>query len=270
MCIRDRYTDAVKLFEDNNVGWAWWAMKKIGSVNSPYRIVVNDGYQKILNYWKDEGDKPTEQEAYDAMMKLADNALSENCIYRKGISDALLRQPHTDETIPYKKRQEIPGLVYLSDYDLGKNNHAYYDNDVATYHQSSGSFTAWNRGWRYRNDGVDIEDNNDNLNSNGYHLGFVEKGEWTKYSVKVNSSGQYRVKIRHASEESGGKIYLSLNDQNISSVYNTNSTGSWFSFITSTIGDVILNEGSHSLKLHFNDNTPLNIGSLFNSLILKS
>ena len=165
------YTDAVKLFEDNNVGWAWWAMKKIGSVNSPYRIVVNDGYQKILNYWKDEGDKPTEQEAYDAMMKLADNALSENCIYRKGISDALLRQPHTDETIPYKKRQEIPGLVYLSDYDLGKNNHAYYDNDVATYHQSSGSFTAWNRGWRYRNDGVDIEDNNDNLNSNGYHLG---------------------------------------------------------------------------------------------------
>ena len=256
------YTDAVKLFEDNNVGWAWWAMKKIGSVNSPYRIVVNDGYQKILNYWKDEGDKPTEQEAYDAMMKLADNALSENCIYRKGISDALLRQPHTDETIPYKKRQEIPGLVYLSDYDLGKNNHAYYDNDVATYHQSSGSFTAWNRGWRYRNDGVDIEDNNDNLNSNGYHLGFVEKGEWTKYSVKVNSSGQYRVKIRHASEESGGKIYLSLNDQNISSVYNTNSTGSWFSFITSTIGDVILNEGNHSLKLHFNDNTPLNIGSL--------
>ena len=256
------YTDAVKLFEDNNVGWAWWAMKKIGSVNSPYRILVNEGYQKILNYWKDEGDKPSEQEAYDAMMKLADNALSENCIYRKGISDALLRQPHTDETIPFKKRQEIPGLVYLSDYDLGKNNHAYYDNDVATYHQSSGSFTAWNRGWRYRNDGVDIEDNNDNLNSNGYHLGFVEKGEWTKYSVKVNSSGQYRVKIRHASEESGGKLYLSLNDQNISSIYNTNSTGSWFSFITSTIGDVILNEGSHSLKLHFNDDTPLNIGSL--------
>ena len=25
------YTDAVKLFEDNNIGWAWWAMKKIGS-----------------------------------------------------------------------------------------------------------------------------------------------------------------------------------------------------------------------------------------------
>ena len=256
------YTDAVSLFENNNVGWAWWAMKKIGSVNSPYRIVVNDGYQKILNYWKDEGDKPTEQEAYDAMMKLADNALSENCLYRKGISDALLRQPHTNATLPFKERQVIPGVVYLSDYDLGKNNYAYYDKDVATYHQSSGSFVAWNRGWRYRNDGVDIEDNNDNTNSNGYHLGFVDKGEWTKYSVKINSSGIYRVRVRHASEQTGGQLYLSLNDQNATPILTTNSSGSWFSFINTAIDGVILEEGEHSLKVHFNSAVPLNIISL--------
>jgi len=257
------YTDAVTLFEDNNVGWAWWAMKKIGSVNSPYRIRVNDGYQKILNYWKDGGDKPSEQETYDAMMKLADNALSENCIYRKGISDALIRQPHTNNTIPFKKRQDIPGVVFLSDYDLGKNNHAYYDNDIATYHQSSGSFTAWNRGWKYRNDGVDIEDNSDNTNSNGYHIGFVEKGEWTKYSVKINSSGVYRVRVRHASEQSGGQLYLSLNDQNASPILTTNSSGSWFSFINTAIDGVVLEEGEHSLKVHFNSDTPVNISSLY-------
>ena len=256
------YTDAVSLFENNNVGWAWWAMKKIGSVNSPYRIVVNDGYQKILNYWKDEGDKPTEQEAYDAMMKLADNALSENCLYRKGISDALLRQPHTNATLPFKERQVIPGVVYLSDYDLGKNNYAYYDKDVATYHQSSGSFVAWNRGWRYRNDGVDIEDNNDNTNSNGYHLGFVDKGEWAKYSVKINSSGIYRVRVRHASEQTGGQLYLSLNDQNATPILTTNSSGSWFSFINTAIDGVILEEGEHSLKVHFNSAVPVNIISL--------
>ena len=256
------YTDAVSLFENNNVGWAWWAMKKIGSVNSPYRIVVNDGYQKILNYWKDEGDKPTEQEAYDAMMKLADNALSENCLYRKGISDALLRQPHTNATLPFKERKVIPGVVYLSDYDLGKNNYAYYDKDVATYHQSSGSFVAWNRGWRYRNDGVDIEDNNDNTNSNGYHLGFVDKGEWTKYSVKINSSGIYRVRVRHASEQTGGQLYLSLNDQNATPILTTNSSGSWFSFINTAIDGVILEEGEHSLKVHFNSAVPVNIISL--------
>ena len=257
------YTDAVTLFEDNNVGWAWWAMKKIGSVNSPYRIRVNDGYQKILNYWKDGGDKPSEQETYDAMMKLADNALSENCIYRKGISDALIRQPHTNNTIPFKKRQDIPGVVFLSDYDLGKNNHAYYDNDIATYHQSSGSFTAWNRGWKYRNDGVDIEDNSDNTNSNGYHIGFVEKGEWTKYSININSSGVYRVRVRHASEQSGGQLYLSLNDQNASPILTTNSSGSWFSFINTAIDGVILEEGEHSIKVHFNSDVPVNISSLY-------
>ena len=257
------YTDAVTLFEDNNVGWAWWAMKKIGSVNSPYRIRVNDGYQKILNYWKDGGDKPSEQETYDAMMKLADNALSENCIYRKGISDALIRQPHTNNTIPFKKRQDIPGVVFLSDYDLGKNNHAYYDNDIATYHQSSGSFTAWNRGWKYRNDGVDIEDNSDNTNSNGYHIGFVEKGEWTKYSININSSGVYRVRVRHASEQSGGQLYLSLNDQNASPILTTNSSGSWFSFINTAIDGVILEEGEHSIKVHFNSDVPINISSLY-------
>jgi len=256
------YTDAVSLFENNNVGWAWWAMKKIGSVNSPYRIVVNDGYQKILNYWKDEGDKPTEQEAYDAMMKLADNSLSENCLYRKGISDALLRQPHTNATLPFKERQVIPGVIYLSDYDLGKNNYAYYDKDVATYHQSSGSFVAWNRGWRYRNDGVDIEDNNDNTNSNGYHLGFVDKGEWTKYSVRINSSGIYRVRVRHASEQTGAQLYLSLNDQNATPILTTNSSGSWFSFINTAIDGVILEEGEHSLKVHFNSAVPVNIISL--------
>ena len=256
------YTDAVTLFEDNNVGWAWWAMKKIGSVNSPYRIRVNDGYQKILDYWKDGGDKPSEQETYDAMMKLADNALSENCIFRKDISDALIRQPHTNTTIPFKKRQEIPGVVFLSDYDLGKNNHAYYDNDIATYHQSSGSFTAWNRGWKYRNDGVDIEDNNDNTNSNGYHIGFIEEGEWIKYSVKINSSGVYRIRARHASEQTGGQLYLSLNDQNATPVLTINSSGSWFSFINTGIDGIVLEEGEHSLKVHFNSSVPFNISSL--------
>ena len=62
-----------------------------------------------------------------------------------------------------------------------------------------------------------------------------DKGEWTKYTVRVNSSGIYRIRVRHASEQNGGKLYLSLNDQNVSSILTTNSSGSWFSFITSTI-----------------------------------
>ena len=148
------YTKSIELYHNNNIGWNWWAMKKVGDIDSPYSIKMNDGYQSILNYWKGEANKPSEADAYEAMMKLADDALSENCLYRKGIIDALLRQPYTDEAIPFKEAQKIPGIIYLSDYDLGKNNIAYYDVDVM---YEGGDFQAWNAGWQYRNDGVDIQ-----------------------------------------------------------------------------------------------------------------
>ena len=218
------YTDAVHLFESNNVGWAWWAIKKLGDIDSAFSVIKNPGYQEIINYWKGEGDKPSEDDAFAAMMKLADNLLIKNCLYRKGIKDALLRQPHTNETIPYNKAQEIPGMVYLSDYDLGKSGFAYYDLDSADYNLSTGSFQAWNRGWRYRNDGVDIETNNDSK-SNGYHIGFVGKGEWIKYTVNVKEAGLYRADFRHASAADGARFYLSNSDQNLTSVLSTNSTG---------------------------------------------
>ena len=48
----------------------------------------------------------------------------------------------------------------------------------------------------------------------------------------------------------------------MSSILTTNSSGSWFSFITTTIEGVIMEEGNHSLKLHFDDDTPVNISSL--------
>ena len=101
------------------------------------------------------------------------------------------------------------------------------------------------------------------IRDSGYHIGFVEKGEWTKYSININSSGVYRVRVRHASEQSGGQLYLSLNDQNASPILTTNSSGSWFSFINTAIDGVILEEGEHSIKVHFNSDVPVNISSLY-------
>ena len=75
----------------------------------------------------------------------------------------MFRQTTTDEVIPYSKKQTIPGRIDLSDYDLGKNNFAYYDTSVSD-NRENGEFSAWNAGWRYRNDGVDIEENNEDDN----------------------------------------------------------------------------------------------------------
>ncbi|GGE21534.1 carbohydrate-binding protein [Psychroflexus salis] len=257
------YTDAVRLFEDNNIGWAWWSFRKIGNVNSPYAIDINPGYQAILDYWQGNGPQPTPTEAFDAMMQLADNLLVENSKHRKDVPDALIRQVQTDETIPYHGSPSvIPGLIYFSDYDLGKLNHAYYDTVNATYHLSNGSFTAWNSGWSYRNDGVDIERNDDSVNSNGFHVGFVNQGEWMKYTVDIDQTAVYKAKVRLATEQSGGEFFLSLNDEEITTTQVVTATGGWTQFITYEIDDIILPQGEHSLKLHINNDTPVNLSSI--------
>jgi hypothetical protein len=256
------YTRFISLLEKNDVGWAWWTIKKVGDIDSPFSVKLNPGYQKILDYWKGEGEKPTEEETFNAMMKLAENLLIENCLYRKDIPDAMFRQTITDEVIPYSKKQSIPGRIDLSDYDLGKNNFAYYDTDVSD-NRDNGEFRAWNSGWSYRNDGVDIQENDDLQNSNGKHIGFTQKGEWISYSVKVFQTGAYKAIARIASEQTGGEFHLSLNGEDITATQSITGTGSWTTFKNhSDINDIILEEGEHVLKLHFDNDTPINISSI--------
>jgi endoglucanase len=257
------FTDAISLFENNNIGWAWWTMRKIGDIDSPYAVDINPGYQKILDYWKGQGSKPTSQETFDGMMQLCENLLVDNSRYRKDVPDACIRQVQTDETKPYHGTPfAIPGLVYMADFDLGKNKFAYYDTNVADYNLSTGEFQAWNSGWSYRNDGVDIEKNTDNTNSNGFHVGFVNNGEWMKYTVNINETAAYKANIRVASKENGGAFFLSMDDQEITTVQMVSSTGDWSTFTTIEVLDIILEEGEHSLKFHISNDTPFNISSI--------
>ena len=257
------FTDAITLFENNNIGWAWWTMRKIGDIDSPYAVDINPGYQKILDYWKGEGSKPTEQETFDGMMQLAENLLVENSRYRKDVPDAIIRQVQTDETKPYNDTPtEIPGVVYMADFDLGKNNFAYYDKDVADYNLSTGEYQAWNKGWSYRNDGVDIEKNEDEINSNGFHVGFVEKGEWLKYTIQVNESGTYKAQVRLATTENGGEFHLIIDDEAVTTTQKVNATGWWTDFEMHDISDVVLTEGAHELKVYFDNDTAFNVSSI--------
>ena len=257
------YTNFISLLEKKDIGWAWWTIKKVGDIDSPFSVDLNSGYQKVLDYWKGEGDKPTEEETYTAMMKLAEDLLIENCKYRKDIPDAMFRQTQTDLTKPYSTKQSIPGTIYLSDYDLGKNNFAYYDLDVADDRANGNGFQAWNSGWQYRNDGVDIETNNDNINSNGHHIGFVHKGEWIKYTINVKEEGAYKAIARYAAESDGGQFHLSINGEDITTTQTVSGTGGWYNFANhSEISNILLDKGEHSFKIHFDSETAFNVGSL--------
>lgn len=255
------FTDAIKLFEDKGIGWSWWPMKRIETIVGPYSIKFTSGYKRVLNYWKDGITKPTEEEAFDAMMELALNSNSMNCDYQKDVHDAMLRQVKTDDTKPFS-RHEIPGILFMSDFDLGRNGIAYYDTDEANYSLNTGEFQAWNSGWVYRNDAVDIESNSDNTNSNGFHIGFVDKGEWISYTVDITEPGAYKLMARVASEQTGGEFHLSVDDVGVTTTQSVTETGGWANFQYLEFENVVLTKGQSKLKFHIDNDGEFNISSI--------
>ena len=143
------FRDAVRLLEEHKIGWAWWPMKKIESIAGPLSVPKSPQYQALLDYWEGNAAKPSAANAKSALMNMALAHRMENCDYHKDVIDALFRQVYSDEAIPYRI-QEIPGVVYPSDFDMGVLNSAYYDTEVANYQVSTGSYTSWNNGWVYR------------------------------------------------------------------------------------------------------------------------
>lgn len=85
----DWYKNAVRLFESNNIGWAWWTIKKIGSDSGLMNVTRPAGYQSILDYWAGKGTKPAESEALATFMELAENMKIQNCKVNYGVLNAL-------------------------------------------------------------------------------------------------------------------------------------------------------------------------------------
>ncbi len=243
------FANAIRLMENNSIGWAWWPMKKVGSVVNPLTIERNDGYNTLLNYWKNGGTKPTVDFAQQALIQLAENLKIENNIYRKDVIDAMFRQVNDASTIPFAENN-VPGVIHLSDYDLGRYGKAYADNDSATYHVNTSTYTAWNSGWSYRNDGVDIEASSDgDANSNGFNVGWTQDGEWMQYTLTVDSSASYQVTLRYASSGTGAKVKLNLNGADITESLELSSTGGNQVWNNRIIDNVVLYKGTQRLRL---------------------
>ncbi|AOW19003.1 hypothetical protein LPB03_04965 [Polaribacter vadi] len=255
------YTEAINLFEDNNIGWSWWPWKRIATTVSPFSINSNPKYEAIINYWKGEAAKPSVLDAIDGLKQITDDLLVDNNKYYKDVVDACIRQPQDETHIPYKNHT-IPGVIYLSDYDLGTNGIAYNDIDYANYSLSTNEYKAWNSGWNYRNDGVDIQTNTDNTNSNGYHIGFTQKNEWLKYTVNVEETGFYNFKFRYATEQSGGKPKFFLDEVDFAGDVTLGSTGGWSNFVFQTVSNKYMEAGKHILKILVDGNASYNMSSI--------
>ena len=243
------FYDCVQLMEQNNIGWNWWTHKKIETTTSPYSAPISVHYQRVLDYWNGQAPKPTVEYATAALFQMADNLRLEKCEFRPDVLDALTRADFGARSTPYKAHR-LPGVIHCVDYDFGNVGVSYLDTDYQNTH-GLGSGDVWNRGWKYRNDGVDIEISDDAMGA-PYNVGYIETGEWLLFTVMVEDSGEYSLDFRVAATGSGGKLQLYLNNQPLTSTISVPNTGGWKNWRTvSTSENIAIPAGTHALKLVF-------------------
>jgi endoglucanase len=242
------FVELVELLKQQNIGWAWWPHKKIDSVVGPLSATLTPAYQTLLNYWSGSGSKPSADFAYNALLNQAKQLSISNCKFHKDVIDALIRQPNNEETISFGENL-IPGVIYGVNYDLGKPNYAYKDNVYKNISGSSGG-SVYNSGGQYRNDGVDIESCSD-VSTIGYNVGYIESGEWLKYTATCLQSGHYDIKLRVAGNTSEGRIKITIDGNTLSNLISVPATGGWQKWTTINAGELFLPAGDHSLTIQF-------------------
>lgn len=243
------FKEAISLVENNNIGWAFWPMKKIENIAGVTSVTKNTEYDVLLQYWKNGGDKPSVDFAKKTLMKMADNYKMENVTIKPDVIDAMFRQVQTNDTKLYKKHS-IPGKIFATEYDLGTIGHAYLDKDFVNYRVETGKFEEWNKGNSMRNDGVDILPCK-NTDSNGYQVSFIEDGEWLLFTTEVSKQKVFKVAIRYSSKNSEGKLYLETENGIKSKSIVLPATGSDDNWKTIILSDVNINSGTNKIKVVF-------------------
>ncbi len=143
---------------------------------------------------------------------------------------------------PFNGPHNIPGTIQIEDYDNGGEGVAYHDLD------------STNQGGQYRtNEGVDIEATGDT--EGGYDVGWIQAGEWLKYTVNVTQTGTYTLDLRVANTNSGGVMHMEVDGVNVTSNLSIPQTGGWQTWTTITSPSFSLSQGPHILKLSFDTNS---------------
>lgn|SRR5690606_19903990 len=238
------FTEAIALCEENGIGWAWWQNKKMG-INQPYEIPEPEGYRRLLDYWSGKGSKPSKEEAMKTLRSWLDNLRLKNNVLRRDVVDAMFRQVRSDDTRPFKNKKYSKGdVIQAVDFDLGKQGFAYFDTDTASYHFTPGMDTQGNRGWAYRNDGVDIKED-----TAGYHVFHIEDGEWLQYTVDVVSDDINRLLLHVADPEGGSTIRISINDVAVEELIQVPKTESEIEWTHIPVSIADLKQGENIIKV---------------------
>ena len=238
------FTNTIRMAEEQHIGWAWWQLKKMG-INNPLEIKNTPGYQAILDYWSGKAPAPSAEEAYRSLKEFVNNTRIENNIYHPDVTDAMFRQVRSAEAIPFKTHWiEDRSLIKAVDYDLGRNLSAYADADTASYHYTPGVNTQGNRGYAYRNDGVDIRKEGED-----YYVFQVEDNEWLQYTLNAGKGGTFDLQFTMAAdgENRSPKFDVLDNDKVIAAGVAVPGQG----WQTIPVRNLKFTKGLHRLKIVF-------------------
>jgi len=241
------FRDCIALVESNGIGWSWWPLKKISGINNPLTVNAPEGYETLLNYWGNGGEKPTKEFSIKVLSQLTENLKAQNCVYRKEVIDAMFRQINDSTTKAYAANS-VPGRIFAVHFDLGASGQAYYDKESERVDGQAG-LSGGNKSGVYRNDGVDIEMNTDSTDpACKYSVSSIEDGEWLKFTLDVKKKGNYAIQLRILPSTQASGLHLVFDNKiaaNTISIPAENAP-QWKSV---SVGKVILDKGKHTVKL---------------------
>ncbi len=239
------FREAIKLAEDNGIGWAWWQHKKMG-LNNPLEIKRPEGYDELLAYWSGKANKPSETSAWKVLQELLQNIKIEENIYHPDVVDAMIRQVQFNTAKPFKQHfiGKTGYRLNAVDYDMGPQQIAYYDTDTARYQYTPGVNTEGNKGYAYRNDGVDIQ-----KTENGYCIFNIEDNEWLQYTVTAEEAGEYSLIVFAAAEKTGSILTVAVADKRIKDELEIPVTIGMHQWQAVPAGNIYLHKGDNIIRL---------------------
>ena len=84
------FAGCIGLMEENNIGWSWWPLKKMGK-NNPLQIKKPEDYQLFLDYCAGKGAKPDKQQAEKILNEWLENIKIQNNIFHPDVIEAMFK-----------------------------------------------------------------------------------------------------------------------------------------------------------------------------------
>jgi endoglucanase len=235
--------ETIALMESNEIGWNVWTHKKVATLTSPLSATQPANFQRLVDYWNGQASRPSTDLARQVLFDLADGLRLDRCMLHPDVLASCTDLSLANKAQPFSPLL-VPGAIAATDYDLGMNTVAYYD-VPKVLHDVYEEPSDYNKGYQYRNDGVDIGQ----AASGEFYVGWIETGEWLQYTLQVDSTAVYDLYARIASTLATSRMKVLLDGQTLIAGVAIPNTGGWEKWREVAVAKPRLNKGVHTLRM---------------------